>query len=310
MRYFITGINGFVGAAAARRLLEAGEEVSGLARKESDNSRIADIASKLDIKFGSITDKEAVRKAVLEAKPDTILHFATYGGYPTKQKDKELSLTTNILGTLYLLEAAKEAGVKMVVNVGSSSEYGAKSVPMKEDMLLEPNIYYGVAKAAQTLLCQQFTRAEGLPIVTGRLLSVYGGGEEEGRLVRMLVTNALEGKPFTLGAPETARDYIYIDDVIDGLVAIGKSGKPGEIYNIGSGVQTTLKEIVDTILKVTGSVSVPNWNAYATPRTFDTNIWVSDQTKTNSLIGAPKVSLEEGLRKTIEWYKNRSNGKD
>lgn len=309
MRYFITGINGFVGAAAARRLLLAGHQISGFSRNGSDDSRIADIRGDLDIQKGSLLNKQEVLDAIKNTKPEGILHFATYGGYPTKQKDKEQALSTNILGTLYLLEAAKEVGVKIFVNVGSSSEYGAKSVPMREDMLLEPNTYYGVAKSAQTLLCQQFTRAEGLATVTGRLLSVYGGGEEEGRLIRMLVTNSLKNEPLTLGAPETARDYIYIDDVIDTLVALGEKGKPGEIYNVGSGVQTTLKQIVELVLKITDSKSEARWNAYGTPRSFDTNIWVSDQTKTNAVVGAPKNTLEQGLRKTIEWYKNKHNAK-
>ncbi len=305
MKFFLTGISGFIGAYAAHKLVLDGHNVSGITRMDSDIWRISDIKESLNLYSGSLLEENCLKETLKNACPDVVIHFATYGGYP-KQKDTKTILETNILGTRNLLEATMLSGVSILINIGSSSEYGAKNTPMKEDMLLEPNTYYGVAKAAQTLLCQQFSKTEGLPVITARLFSVYGPYEEEGRLIRMLVETALSGKPLPLSSPEIARDFVYVADVINLLVKLAEHKEcAGEIFNIGTGKQATLKEVVDTVLMITKSKSVPQWGTPGSGRPFDVNMWVADCDKTKGKIGIAKENLVSGLTKTVTWHKKQ-----
>ncbi|MDB5195571.1 MAG: hypothetical protein JWO84_755 [Parcubacteria group bacterium] len=310
MKVFITGIAGFVGAGLARALLTDGVEVHGLVRPSSDLWRLADIKDQLHLHSGDLLDALSVQKALQESRPDTIFHLSVYGAYPT-QKDKDLILRSSLGATMTLLDAAKEAGVGMVVNTGSSSEYGTKDHPMREDELIEPNSYYAVGKAAQTLYCQQFAREEKLPIVTLRLFSVYGPYEEPTRFIPTLIEKMRANEDVPLADPTVARDFIYLDDVVDAYRAAAlKPELSGEVLNIGTGTQHTLQEAFDTAVALTGSSSKALAGAYGN-RTFDTPVWVADMEKTTTRLGfKPAHTLEAGLAKTIEWanehhgYKN------
>src|SRR5947208_936064 len=140
---------------------------------------------------------------------------------------------------------------------------------MRETDLLEPNSYYAVAKGAQTLLCQHVAKAERRPITTFRLFSVYGPFEEPSRLIPTLVRLCLEGRNLTLVDPETARDFVYIDDVVDAYLRIDKlAGLCGEVMNIGTGVQRTLAPVGDTVLRETGAQArtrQPRWGRARAP---------------------------------------------
>lgn len=311
MRVFITGIAGFVGAGLARALLKDGMEVHGLVRPSSDLWRLNEIKEDLHLHSGDLLDKESVYQALKESKPDVLFHLGVYGAYHVHQKDKEKILHTTVLSTLTLLEAAKEHGVRMIINTGSSSEYGTKNHPMREDDLIEPNSYYAVGKASQTLLCQQFAREEKIPIITLRLFSVYGPFEESIRFIPTLITKALANEDVPLADPNTARDFTYLDDVTTAFkIAAKKPELSGEIFNIGTGVQRTLGEAFDTTISLSNSKSKPLVGTYA-PRDFDTVKWVADMTKAHTQLGfTAKDTLESGLRKTIEWQKQHHGNKN
>lgn len=302
-KVFITGISGFVGAGVARYFLEHGFIVHGLVRSTANMWRLEDIAEKITLHQGDLLDKKSVLRILQKAKPDIVLHLAVYGAYPS-QKDAELILSTSIISTMHLLTSAKEVGVEMFVNTGTSSEYGTKDHPMKEDERIDPNSYYAVGKAAQTLLCQHFAKAEGLPVVTLRLFSVYGPHEEPGRLIPTVIMNALTGKDIQLADPNIARDFIYIEDVAEGYrLASEKPELSGHIINLGTGKQYTLKALADTTLQLTASTSKITVGEYE-KRSFDTNTWVADTAKLSSLLGfQPHYNLTEGMTKSIEWFK-------
>jgi nucleoside-diphosphate-sugar epimerase len=302
MKAFISGISGFVGAGLARHLLAEGVEVHGMVRGSSNLWRLEDIKNDIHLHIGDLLNKDSVTRAIKTTKPDVIFHLAVYGAYPT-QKDADLILSTSLLSTLHLLNAAKEAGVGMVVNTGSSSEYGTKDHPMREDELIEPNSYYAVGKAAQTLLCQQFARQEKLPIVTLRLFSVYGPYEEPGRLVPTVIQHALAGKDVPVADPRIARDFIYLEDVVVAYsLAAKKPELSGEVFNLGTGTQRTLLELVDAIIAITDSRAKPAVGAYE-KRSFDTYTWVGDMKKTGSLLGfTPRYTFQEGLVKSVAWF--------
>ncbi len=212
-------------------------------------------------------------------------------------------LSTAVLGTLNLLNAAKEVRAEVVVNAGSSSEYGRKDHAMREDEALEPNTYYGVGKAAQTMLGQYFSGSEGLPIITLRLFSVYGPFESPRRLLPTLIARALKGQDIELADPSIARDFIYVADVVAAFLAAAEKPELScEIINVGSGTQHTLKDAFNAVIAATKSSSKAKDNAYSA-RSFDTTTWVADTRKLNALLGfSPNYSLTDGVADMVKWF--------
>ena len=207
-------------------------------------------------------------------------------------------------GTINLVNACKKVGFDKFINSGSNSEYGFKNKSMKESDLLVPNSHYAVFKSAATLFCQYEAVSGDLPIVTVRPFHVFGPYEEKTRFIPVLISSLLfENKCPHLVAPETARDMVYIDDAVDLYLSIAnKSGINGEIFNLGTGKQSTVKEIVEIALEITGSNATPYWGTMQ-QRIWDQNIWQANMTYVSKRLGwEPKYNLENGLRKTIRWY--------
>ena len=304
-RVLITGAGGFVGAALARRLIADGHEVHVFLKGTSPRWRIADVTADLRTHDADLRDEDRVRQLVGEVKPEVIYHLATHGAYPF-QTDPDGIIQTNILGTWNLLKAASRVDYEVFVNTGSSSEYGFKEYAMRESDLLEPNSYYSVAKCAQTLLCQHVAKTDNRPITTFRLFSVYGPLEEPSRLVPTLIRRCLDGQDLTLVDPEIARDFVYVDDVVDAYLRFEKlGGLRGEIVNVGTGVRGTIRQVVDLVLKHTGAQVQCHWGAMPA-RIWDTVTWVGDCTKSNRLLGwSATTSLSDGLEQTVQWMRER-----
>ncbi len=302
-KVFITGISGFVGAGVARYFLGHGYEVHGLVRSTAPMWRLEDIKDKITLHIGDLLNKESIQRALQTAKPDIVLHLAVYGAYPS-QKDADLILSTSLISTMHLLVVAKEVGVGVFVNTGSSSEYGTKDHPMNEADRIDPNSYYAIGKSAQTLLCQHFARQENFSVITLRLFSVYGPYEEPGRLVPTVALHALHDREINLADPSIARDFIYINDVAEAFrLASEHPSLSGEVVNIGSGVQHTLQDLADATMAITASKSRIVVGGYE-KRSFDTHTWVSDTSKASSLLGfIPRYNLVQGLTESIAWFR-------
>jgi nucleoside-diphosphate-sugar epimerase len=304
----LTGAAGFVGAVLCRRLLADGFEVHAVLREPRRSWRISDLLPHLRVHELDIRDEERLSRAAREIAPEIVYHLATYGAYP-HQTDADATIQTDILGTWNLLKALSKSEYEVFVNTGSSSEYGFKQYAMRETDLLEPNSYYSAAKCAQSLLCQHVARTERRPITTFRLFSTYGPYEEPTRLVPTLIRRCLTGHALDLVSPEVARDFVFVDDVVDAYLRIEALSKlSGEVINIGTGVQHTIRDIVDAVIEETGATVECRWGSIE-PRIWDTNIWVADCTKSRRLLGwrAP-TRLDQGLRKTIEWTRSQRAG--
>jgi nucleoside-diphosphate-sugar epimerase len=231
------------------------------------------------------------------------LHLSTSGAYE-HQSDAPSILETNILGTGNVLDAAADAGASLVVQTGSSSEYGFKSDVMHETDRLEPNSVYAVAKAAQTHLGQLHSRRGPMPVVTLRLFSVYGPWEEPTRLMPTLLRRARLGLPLEMASPETARDFVYVDDALTALLDFERlAGLGGEVINIGSGRETKLREVVAEVQRLFPGRSEVRWGAFP-PRRWDSARWAADIGKAARLLDwRPRHSLAEGLAKFSEWMR-------
>jgi nucleoside-diphosphate-sugar epimerase len=300
-RVLVTGGTGFVGANLVRRLLADGHDVAVLAKKETDAWRLADVSTKVHWLHAGLDRSDALEDALGEVKPQWIFHLAAHGAY-SWQRDGAAISKTNVLGTANLLEACLEAGFEAFVNTGSSSEYGFKDHAPKEDEALEPTGPYAVAKAAATLYCTQAARSTGARIATLRLYSVYGPWEEPRRFIPQLVARGLEGALPPLASPQTARDYVYVDDVTAAFVAVATGDfEPGAVFNVGTGRQTTLEDAVDLARRVLHVEVEPDWGSMA-DRSWDTSTWVADSSRLQDQLGwRPATELEQGLRLTASW---------
>jgi nucleoside-diphosphate-sugar epimerase len=304
-RVIVTGATGFVGSNLARRLLRDGQEVHLLVRPGHSSWRIDDIRREVRLHEVALEDAEAVAGAVGRIRPDWIFHLAAHGAY-SSQTDLRQMIQTNLVGTINLVEACLSTGFEAFVNTGSSSEYGFKDHAPSEDESPEPNSHYAVTKAAATLFCRYTARSRALHLPTLRLYSVYGPYEEPARLIPRLITHGLKGELPPLVNPAVARDYVYVDDVTEAyLLAATARGElePGAVYNVGTGVQTSLAEAVETARRVLSIKREPRW-ASMPEREWDTNIWVADNRKIKDALGwQPQYSFEEGFRLTVEWLR-------
>jgi len=303
MKVLITGIAGFIGANLARTLLGEGAEVHGIVRPSTDLWRLQEIKKKLHLHTADMDDRKSVTGVVASVRPSVIYHMSAYGAYPSIQTEPEKILQTSLFSTLYVLDAARTEKVDMIVNAGTSSEYGTKDHPMRENELIEPNSYYAIGKAAQTHLAQYTATHGGPPSVTLRFFSVYGPFEGPTRLVPIVVRNALKGIDVPISDPSIGRDFIFIDDAVEACLKAARSPKlSGEVINVGSGRQHTLEDVFNAVIKETGSKSKMAVGA-AQKREFDTNIWVADATKMKKMLKCtPKYSLADGMARMVKWF--------
>jgi dolichol-phosphate mannosyltransferase len=218
-------------------------------------------------------------------------------------------VATNLLGCTALLDASADAGCEAFINAGSSSEYGLKDHAPTEDEALRPNSHYAVTKAAASHYCALTAQSRDVNAITARLYSVYGPYEEPSRLIPTLLVHALEGGLPALVGSGTARDFIYVDDAVDALIALaGAAGVArGSIYNVCTGEQTTLAEIVEIVRGMLRVNAEPNWGTMP-QRSWDTNVWVGSPVALCSAIGwRATIGVDEGLRRTATWLSGNSD---
>ena len=302
-RFFVTGGTGFVGACLTRKLAEIGCEVHLLVRENAKLWRLRGIEHKLHIHTCDLNDGERLRGLIGEIQPTIIYHLAVHGAYPT-QNDADQIILTDVFGTWNLLKACAEVDYKVFINTGSSSEYGAKQSAMRESDLLEPNSYYAVAKSAQSLVCQHMARADRRPINTFRLFSVYGPYEEPTRLVPTIIRRCLAGQSLSMVSPDTARDFIHVDDVVNAYLQVGQLNlQCGEVFNIGTGIQSTMREVVKAVMSASHSTVKVGWGSMQA-REWDSDTWFADISKVRRVLKwTPRISLAEGIGKTTDWHR-------
>ncbi|TDT61029.1 NAD-dependent epimerase/dehydratase family protein [Fonticella tunisiensis] len=300
----ITGAAGFAGACLAENLVKEGYEVNIIARSTSNMWRLKRIIKEIRVFEADICDEYSIDKALSKIKPEYIFHLAAYGAY-YYQEDAKKIINTNIIGTVNLVNACLKVDFKSFINFGSSSEYGIKNEPMKETDVLEPVNTYGFAKASQSLYCQMAARTFNLPIATIRPFSLFGYYEDKTRLVPSVVLSCLRGRNPKLSNKNAVRDFIFIEDLIE-LTKILSECKSlsGKIYNCGLGKQHTVEEMASTIIQESGSKVTPIWGALP-DRKVQASKWEADMSLVKKELNwEPKFTLREGVRKTIEWFKN------
>ncbi|MGA2389111.1 MAG: SDR family oxidoreductase [Candidatus Sulfotelmatobacter sp.] len=309
--YLITGIGGFIGSSLARELLRRGEQVRGVdnfSTGKKDN--LSGILETIDFREADILDLEAMKLACTGA--DYVLHQAAIPSVPKSVLDPIGSNRANIDGTVNVLVAARDAKVKRVVYAASSSAYGdTPTLPKKEEMTPDPISPYAVAKLASERYMISFYRCYGLETVSLRYFNIFGPRQDPSSpysgVLAKFITQMLRGEqPTIFGDGEQSRDFTYIDNAVEANLLACKAPPAeaaGKVFNIATGRRATLNETFKLLQEITSYSGSP---VYASERGGDIKHSLADISRAEAALGyKPKVDFEEGLRRTVEWYRGK-----
>jgi len=307
--FLITGVAGFIGSSLARGLLERGHQVRGidnLATGKTDN--LAGLGGRLDFREASLLDAAALADACRGV--DYVLHQAAIPSVPRSVADPVESNRANVDGTVNLLVAARDAKVKRVVYAGSSSAYGeTPTLPKREDMTPSPISPYAVAKLAGEMYMTSFYRCYGLETVTLRYFNVFGphqdANSQYSAVLAKFITLMLRGQaPTIFGDGEQSRDFTYIENVVEAnllAATVPADGVAGRVFNTATGQRATLNQTFQLLKKLTGYQGELR---YAPARSGDIKHSLADISAAQKHLGyRVVVDFEEGLRRTVEWYR-------
>ena len=313
----VTGGRGFVGAWLCKALLDRGTQVVALDRRTSRErpSTLALLGIEGDVieATGSLIDGDLLAGTLEEHRIDTVFHLAAETIVGTVQADPASAFETNVRGTWTLLEACREGGVERFVFASSDKAYGAHDeLPYREDFALQPTAPYEASKAAADLIARSYWPSYGLPVAVTRFANIYGGGDLNfSRLVPEAVCAALDGRAPVLrsdGSP--IRDLLYVEDAAAAYLAIAdrldRDEVRGQAFNAGGERPYSVLEIVATITRLAGTGLEPEILGTGNPAGEIDRQFV-DASKLQELCGwGPQVSLDEGLGRTLEWYRSHS----
>jgi dolichol-phosphate mannosyltransferase len=299
----ITGCSGFVGVNLAAALAARGARVIGIDSPSGIDWRTRSLSEVESVRLDLRRESE-VRAFVERAQPLAIFNCAAYGAYSVQDEPQRI-WDVNVLAVRHLLEAVRGvAGFRAFVQAGSSSEYGFNCSGPSEDDATEPDSDYAVSKVAATGLVRLYARKHGVPAFALRLYSVYGPFEDFSRLIPVLLGAASEGRFPPLVNPNISRDFVYVADVADAFEAVLQRAPelaPGEVFNIGSGVQSTLADLVRQVRALFDVRAEPVWGSMP-ERSWDHTAWYAKPEKAAALLGwRATTSLSDGLGATRAW---------
>jgi nucleoside-diphosphate-sugar epimerase len=309
--YLITGIGGFIGSSLARALLSRGEQVRGVDNfSTGKHENLADILSRIDFRESDILDLDAMRSACAGA--DFVLHQAAIPSVPKSVLDPLASNRANIDGTVNVLVAARDAKVKRVVYAASSSAYGdTPTLPKHEAMKPDPISPYAVAKLASEHYMISFYRCYGLETVALRYFNIFGPHQDptspySGVLAKFITLMLRGEQPAIYGDGEQSRDFTYIDNAVEAnlLACTAPAAKAaGQVFNVATARRVTLNETFKLLQGLTSYTGQPR---YEPERGGDIKHSLADISKAEAgLAYKPKVDFEEGLRRTVDWYRGK-----
>ena len=302
----ITGLNGFAGSALASRLLETRPDVRivGLVKDKNFKSR-RDVLDRCSVVYGDLCDKEAVRYAMSRYEIDTVFHLAAVTILRQSVMDPSSCYQVNIMGTVNVLESARQVGVKKVVSISSDKAYGTyEKLPYVEDMPVQASPdSYSTSKACMDLISQSYASTYGLNVSILRAGNKYGPGDLNlSRLIPRSILRCLEGAAPQLynGVGQYKREFMFIDDVVDAYLCVAERGEPGEAYNVGGSGYQTVFDTVNKICQLTGFEGKPDVVDVDFKEIKEQYL---DSSKIERLGWKCKHNIDQGLAKTVDWYK-------
>jgi dTDP-glucose 4,6-dehydratase len=313
MKILVTGGAGFIGSCFVRLLIrEESHEIINLDKLTYSGNleNLAEVDGNPRYRFvhGDICDARLVRDLFERESPDAVVHFAAESHVDRSIHAPDAAFETNLRGTFVLLEAARSTGIGRFLHVSTDEVYGSLEAPHEADEKypLNPSSPYSAAKAGSDLMALAYFRTYKLPVMVSRASNNYGPYQFPEKLIPLMISNALEGKPLPVyGDGRQIRDWLYVEDHCRGLLAILEGGRPGEIYNIGGSRALANIEVIDQLLAATGKSK--DLIRYVTDRPGHDLRYALSSEKIHAELGwTPKVEFEKGLADTIAWYQNNT----
>ena len=304
--YLVTGGAGFIGSHLAEELLHRGHRVRVADSLITGKRSNLDHLPQVEFLEGDLADLDVARHAVHGC--EYVLHQAAIPSVPRSVVDPITSNRANVDATLNVLVASREAGIRRLVFAGSSSAYGnTPTLPKHEDMPVSPLSPYALQKVVGEQYLQMFTKLYGLETVSIRYFNVFGPRQDPGSpysgVISVFATALLDGRaPTIYGNGEQTRDFTYVANVVDGVLRACEAPlASGEIINVATGGRISLNHLFETMRELVGVDVRP---VYEDPRPGDVTDSQADIRKARDLLGyQPTVSFQDGLRRTLEWYR-------
>lgn len=310
----VTGAGGFIGSQLVERLMGAGAKVHAFVRYNSRNDLGFLEALKarpegLRISAGDVRDLDTVRG--IAAGADTIFHLAALVGIPYSYQHVHEVVEVNVIGTLNVLTAGREQGVRRIVHASTSEVYGsARTVPIDEQHPKQPQSPYSASKIAADALARSHFLSFGLPVVICRPFNTYGPRQSDRAIIPTLIAQALAKDELLVGSLEPTRDFTYVADTVEGFVRLAEHDAClGEEINLGTGREISIGDLAKRVLALVGKdLPVRQTEERVRPANSEVSRLCSDNGKARRLAGwAPVVGLDEGLRATIDWIRGASH---
>ena len=309
-KVLVTGADGFIGSHLVEALAAEGAQVTALAHYNSFDhfgwldDLPAETRGALSLARGDIRDGERIR--TLCRGQATVFHLAALIGIPYSYESPSSYVATNVQGTVNVLTAARDAGVERVVHTSTSEVYGtARHRPIGEDHPLQGQSPYSASKIAADMMAEAFSRSFGLPVVTLRPFNTYGPRQSERAVIPTIVRQALDGETICLGDLTPSRDFTYVADMTAAFLAAARLD--GGVFNAGGGRMVSIGDVVAAVRAITGhNQTVVADEARRRPADSEVMALQADAGRLAKATGwTPTVSLEQGLRRTVDWWRGR-----
>lgn len=311
-KVLVTGAGGFIGSHLAEQLVLLGAKVRAFVRYNSraDSGYLKQldpaILSEIEIVAGDLRDAHAINQAV--EGMNTVFHLGALIAIPYSYLHPREVVETNVNGTLNVLLACHELEVPRLVHTSTSEVYGtALRVPIDEEHPLQGQSPYSASKIGADKLAESFYRSYGLPVVTVRPFNTYGPRQSARAVIPTIITQALTQDLIHLGSLETRRDFTFVSDTVNGFIKAAQAdGIEGQTINLGTGTEVTIGELAERIIAITGRpVQIKTDPQRLRPEKSEVMRLISNNHLASELMGwQPEVSLEEGLRLTVEWIQH------
>jgi NAD dependent epimerase/dehydratase len=304
----VTGAAGFIGSHLCERLVRDGVSVRAFCRYTSRRELgnlidvPEDVRGELDIRFGNLADGDFVRRAMEGC--DTVYHLGASISVPYSYEAPREVVVTNVEGTLNVLTAARDLAPRSLVQMSSSEVYGtAQTVPMDEDHPLRAQSPYAASKVGADKLAETFHLSFGMPVVIARPFNTYGPRQSGRAVIGTIIRQALAGGEVRLGSLTPTRDFVFVADTVDALVRLSEVSQSGGTFNIATGVETSIEQVVKLVGEIVGrEPAVVSEEERLRPEASEVQRLFGDATRLRQATGwEPRTDVREGLRATIEW---------
>ncbi len=301
MRALVTGASGHLGSSLTRQLIAVGADVTVILRPGGAPWRLEGSLDHVTVGLADLGEPRALAAAVREAAPEVVFHVAWWG-IDRARRDDAAQITINVPAALAVVDAAQSAGCRVFVGVGSQAEYGPVEGVLSEEVPARPTTAYGVAKHAVATLTREVAARGGIRWSWLRLLATYGPMDTEGFLIPSVTKALLAGHTPALSAGAQEWDYLFVDDAAAALLAVARTAEASGVFNLASGTAHSVRTIAEKLRDLVDP-SLP----LAMGVTSAAGSLRADVSRLREATGwTPRVELDEGLRRTVDWYRARA----